>query len=734
MQTGPAGFDAALAARQNLTVSTVAAEQQMTNGAATGGESVTVRRELAGDVPAEVALVAGAEQSTATVVYDARSQTVFHPLNLSNNIWQLNSTATVEAGYSNLRVPLFTGRVREIGFDEAARTLTYEARDAADRLAAPAYVPAYGSIARRDRIGSPVRHVTNTQGVITHLLHRNGIRMVPATRTGCVLSVPMVGGALADIGWTVGQAGPSPSPYLTAGRFGRMPAAGTEEIWAYPSTQVRVADSETVTVEAWYNHTLNTSTNEFLRVQFGFGDFTVSVASNRVYVYVRATPGGTQLQLIGSTNTLTAGWRHLYVELKRNALARLFVDGVLVETRSATWSTLPTVAPVDYVIIKPGRVQHVAMHVASFSTPTPPTSSVMSFTAQADLDEGALELAATPNVDGKTSWEALKEIAAAELGMVGFSESGRFFFKRLSTVRNYGAPVATWSLDHVAGFSGSVALDSVRTVATAEVTQATHVDSGLGADTPETTAVPSMLAPAVLELAPTSGTPGTLLVTGDKPWVPTQRAVSIITLASGAWNALTGMALCHDIDGVTRYTGSGVTAWWSPVSQTTWRLNYFNTESFSVFTAWPRAWSTEGGATGVIPFDFRAGSPALWVNGRSLPDDLPTQVLESESFYASSQWGRRVLNLGASPYWQNTQTVQAFLSTVLEGTQSPRPELADVTLPADPRWQLGDLVTLTDPLGLFPDIYAQITRIQVDLNRNVEHGMLGTYSLRAVIQ
>jgi len=727
MQATPAGFDEAIKTRQTLSVDTIATisgvERPLT-GAFGIGQQVTIRRELRGELPETASLIEGAEQTTATIDADGRMPNAPHPLvAVDQNAW-LNAPLKIAAGYNGITLPLFSGTIREFGFREGTRELTFDCRDASEKLAASARVPLAGSVARRSEVGRPTQHSVNTLAVIASVLHSNGIRMTPPPRTGIAYSVPGVGGWLADTGWVI-PSGPAGTTSLEAGRFSFAPRTG-EVVVGYPDRSINYTTGANLSLELFYRHTNNAVREQLAGVVLGDdGALWFDITGNTVQVRVRKTFAAST---VIAQAAIATGWHHICAEVNYGSSVKLWIDGALVASSTAAWgANAPLPGYVGAVQFSSGRVQGVMLHHA-YGPLTAPAAAVNTFTPEADLDAGMLYLEVVPNVDGRSSWEVLKEIAQAELGMVGFNERGRFFFRNQTTLASSTTPVADWPFDYAGDVGGSVAVDGIRSKATLTVKRPALVEAGRGAETEATTAVPSYLSNTATIIPPGKST---ALLTGDKPWLPTQQRVDLITLPGGAWESRLGMVLCTDPNGDTRYTGSAIAAWVTPINQTTWQINFENNSGSTLFAVWPKAWSSESGYE-TTPFDLDKGSPAIWANGLIAQTSEADLVLEQVDAATQAQWGERVLDMGSSVWRHNPATLPNFLATVLSSLNRPRAQLEDVSLPADPRYQIGDCVRLTDPDGILPPVLARIIRSSVTLSIDGEGGMQGKYGVRQI--
>ncbi|MBD3753685.1 MAG: immunoglobulin domain-containing protein, partial [Micrococcales bacterium] len=244
------------------------------------------------------------------------------------------------------------------------------------------------------------------------------------------------------------------------------------------------------------------------------------------------------------------------------------------------------------------------------------------------------------------------------------------------------------------------------------------------AESPASTAIPQLIAESVIEVPVGSSN---VLVSGSFPVLADAQKVIPISAAGAAYDVTVGMVLCNDAYGAARYTGGAVSAWLAPVGMSAWRVTFANTSGATRYVVWPEAWET--GA----PFGFDAGSPALWVLGYGFPNGGGSVLVDRADAGATAVWGERVHAFGESPWWQDSGVAEGFLDEFLADTTQPRAHAQELTVPADPRWQIGDAVLVTDWSGRVPGFVARITSIRLMLDRGVEHGMVGKYGLRQIV-
>lgn len=696
-------------------------------------KSFKVTRELSGDLPEQASLVGGAVAVAASVEADAAMSNAPHPLKAADRAAWIAAGMKLWAGFDLDALEVFTGRVREFGFDESAWGLTLDLIDGRDDLRAPVTLPAYGSVTTRVAPGRGQRYPTNASAVIVAALHRNGIRVTPEpAASSCVLSVPLAYGALADKGWTVPLgAGVDPSvPWLQPGKFGPLPNAPTGYgFWwlkAYPNDHIRwVGATSSLRFEFFVNTAGLSGSLEPVTMVFG-GNLQARITVTATTISCRVWDGSTWTN--GPTTTVAAGWHHVSMDVFVGGSCGLWVDGTRTAFTAPPLGGQSTAGANHLEVNSLGRIQQLSMHASGGGrtwTQTPTYDP--SFTPQADIDTALLEVDYLPPIDGRDAWELCKDIATAELGMVGFDEGGRFFFKNRDTINAPVTPVATWDTDLVDNITGSAAADSVRTRVSASVEPKVFIDSGRGAETELSTAVPVALADDVFTLP--TGT-STFIISASAPWYPVSARVEVITALGRAWDVDNGMVVCTTESGSTLHTSGQIDASIIPLSPTSAKLVVTNYTGSTKYVVWPTAWTPP--TYDPTPFDLDGGGPAMWVNGRGLTGDYKPVTVDVSDPAAITAWGDRALVLEANDWRQQPASVSALATKLVADLKEPRVELGDITVPADVRWQLADPILLHDWQGRLPDVLARITRAELTVSHEVESGIIGRYSLRTI--
>lgn len=696
---------------------------------------VTIRRELAGDLPDSVSLTGGAVSTVATIDADLGAGAP-NPMSAAAREAWLGKDVTIEAGYTGANLTVFTGRVRELAFDDSARSVTIGLMDNSDKMRVPVTLPAFGSSSSRLAPLAINRYPTNVSAVIVGALHDAGIRVTPPPRfpSQCIISVPLAFGMIADIGWTVpGGAGIAAGvDWLTPGKFAPTPTQFSDGVnaWtlkAYPNASGEIPTGYCqLMFEFWFHHTagvasvspsLNASTTKAM---------FLTINANNTFAF----SGYYGAAAYGAPVALTTGWHHVAMS-NANGTSQMWVDGVTVAfgSKAGLTGNVGTLISVD--IPDPGKVQ--ALHVYRNTSGTAlagPTLSTIAFTAGATVDRAALEVDLFGGVAGGIAWDLCKEIASAELGMVGFDEAGIFYFKNRANLNGVTAPVAVWDTDLVDNLAGAVSVDSIRTRVTSSVSRRWLTNAGRGANTEITTAVPSFIAAEVLTVPI-----GTTVFSfySDTPFLPDSATVGNITAMGAAWEVDSGLVLCTSPTGSGRYatpTATQLTATIWPEGPGVWKLSIRNSTGAVMFMVWPTEWSDSASST--APFGLVAGAPAFWINGRAIDPNasFPDVPVNVSNVTAITKWGDRTLALESSIWRQDVASVTALANSILADLKEPRLSMSDVTITGDPRLQIGDPVRLTDWQGRAPDVLARITSIELTLGYDVESGMSGKYGLR----
>ncbi|HUX69018.1 MAG TPA: hypothetical protein VMV41_00745, partial [Cellulomonadaceae bacterium] len=191
--------------------------------------------------------------------------------------------------------------------------------------------------------------------------------------------------------------------------------------------------------------------------------------------------------------------------------------------------------------------------------------------------------------------------------------------------------------------------------------------------------------------------------------------------------------LCSAPDGtsgqVSTSTSPLPTASITQISSNTLVLTVTNPTSTTLYAVIPTSWDASPNV-----FAVAGGSPGLLLSGWSTPidADIPTVPIASTDSASASLYGPRTWMLPDSGWRQDKTTAQALTDALLPDVSFPRLLLENVQTQWDPRWQLGDVVTVSDALGRMPNQLARITALDPTLSLDVERFMTVKLGLRLI--
>lgn len=349
----------------------------------------------------------------------------------------------------------------------------------------------------------------------------------------------------------------------------------------------------------------------------------------------------------------------------------------------------------------------------------------------ADLSWGRNRITYTLREEETEAWELAKNIAAAEYGTVFFDEHGKFKFWTYDDVHNLQSQVAReLTTDDVSGLSLRITMDSVRNVW--QVTSKTgYSDFGIIYDFRRDD-VPYLRQGnnsyrADFRLFPTATQPTEFWIQ-DGPNVMCPQPTMFRSAAGLVWNDYWPQVDYKPFQGTT-YQDVNIDVWI--------RKHDRNWTSLKMWNGWPNL--TIGfvgpsderffriGGTYVIEDPERTWTYSTDDRAREASPSNPSQA----GPYAQSiaRYGRRVIELG-NKWVQDEFQTRAMLRNVLERYGRPTPVTDAITVPGDPRVQLGDCIDIRDTDGL-----GGLTRLQIlGINRELENGvgLKDTYQVEVI--
>ncbi|MEV7548150.1 hypothetical protein AB0N89_00835 [Amycolatopsis sp. NPDC089917] len=706
----------------------------------TVADEIVIERQITGDLPEECTLIEG--YTTATLAMTLAGQRPGDPRDIAQMLSPHRSDSTLteqqlvdadvtcDIGFLTSRgrelLRQFTGSTRTLTLSAADRTVSLSALDPAEKLRASITLPPVAQDEEKAyNTGEwPYQQRINTQWVVDYVLRRNGIYASPPPRPGCLFSMTCHGGLIADVATQtslgVGQAYAAGVPPFIPGPFGMLAANATPsmasatsalatgqflpaapgagylfEFWCQAgasNTFAPLRDGTVLQIASKYAR----STGVTYQVGIGTtGQLWVKVYSDSTVV---ATLNGPQL-------TGAAAWHRvgLWIRYRPDAKqvdTRWLLDSTAgaVTTTAVTISSFAAEEFADVTVTTPVPMACVQISSAAQA----PSDWVASWTPQAEIDVGLNWMTGLPDVVAADSFDVLKQAVGAEFGVVTFSEDGRFRFLNRDTVRALAsrAPVATLSAAReLQALSLSTSLDSVRNEITLSI--APRLRQRLSANVYETATVD--------ELATPTGT-STRVVT-----LQTRCSFNTATLTTMTESAYRNAAYAYNsacrayrTDTGAEIT-SGLTITGTAIGDDRVRLTFVNNSG------------------GPVRYGFGDKTPAFRLvdypvgNGR-------TQVHRVADDASIARYGRRTLSVPDNPFRQTLDSAQAIAASLLADLARPTTVLKDITVTGDPRGQLLDPVTITDPSGLGGPIPAVVIGHRRTLNTS--NGLTDQLTLR----
>ena len=302
------------------------------------------------------------------------------------------------------------------------------------------------------------------------------------------------------------------------------------------------------------------------------------------------------------------------------------------------------------------------------------------FTPTADIvPDSAIDnrLQATPNVT-ENGWELFQQIANSEFATAGFDETGTLFYwtRRRWTTAPYDTSQRTLT-----------AATALKELATVEAT-----------DQVRNRIVIRVNGPIVEDSQ-------TVWKLGSRWQIPASSSITkIASLNDPVGNVDTSVAF-GTASGSSRYLAgsqadgqgtsrSNLTITLTVLSPTAIRINISNPNASIVYMA--------GDENDSATF---SGKPYLWIDaqivrfGEEAGNNSFTRVDVSDSASITA-YGEQILQVDDNDFRQDDDDIQQLADDLLDDLAEPGPAITDVPAVGDPRFQLGDRVTIVDPDGL----------------------------------
>ena len=333
------------------------------------------------------------------------------------------------------------------------------------------------------------------------------------------------------------------------------------------------------------------------------------------------------------------------------------------------------------------------------------------------LDPGLNRFTYMPAQNGDDAWDVITRVAAAEYGSVFWDEEGVFRFWNYDRIsQKKETIVREFTLDQVDGLQLTNSFDSVRNVLTYEVNkQVTRSGRVLEAETVDQFVVPARQTRTFRIYVDNVQTaePAFLMryTTDPELYDPNQK---------GWWPRWTDSV---DHGYCLQYFYEG--RW-----QENNRHSNFDLDDISVYhdrdghlvLKIRNGWSED------IRLADKDGNPALRVKGTVIAKGEPL-TFQQQDDDSVRRYGARNFRMSGDWYQDSFQTEQ-LVNKLLQRTVDPIPTTDAITIPGDPRLQLGDTIRVSDPEGFGERMDLQIYGI----NRvfDVNQGLTDTLTVEMV--
>lgn len=353
-------------------------------------------------------------------------------------------------------------------------------------------------------------------------------------------------------------------------------------------------------------------------------------------------------------------------------------------------------------------------------------NAFMPATYAAELDDSANSLTYVPAVSGSDAWDVITAVAGTEFGSVFWDEGGTFQFWNFAHVLGLREPnqrVRTLSMDDLTGLKITNNLDSIRNTVSLKVGRSLsrsyqtvfeprsvdefYVPGGA-------TRVFEIRKDGIVFTEPRYLTRYTQFDTTGGNTARSQFAKWDDNSQHGfvcSWKI--GENNWQEID-IGRWDGGApftpeVYAWINAQGQLMMRVYNPMSQDLRFATA-------KTASNPAAPTQDTEGSAALRIAGTLIQaDDVKTVTTYDPA--STQKYGFRNIELSGE-WYQDTFPSNDIVSRLTEKTKEPIPSTDAVTIPGDPRLQLGDAFDVQDPEGFGERFGLQILGVQREFSRD----------------
>lgn len=652
----------------------------------------------------------------------------------------------------------FTGWIRSFQADRADASVTLTGSDVLDLDKASVSLPLWAwqaadysnSVNNRWSGG----HEASTTWVIEEILRQAGRPTGPAARSDAVAYWTCNGSFLPSIGGMDGWRFHQPLhliSYMNAdpwfnGPYGLMPktagtSASAQDSWnlnyctANRKVAVPVNGSAQNTVKigmsGWIQSngaagypTLTggyTGQDTAPSYIFMYLDDAEASSSSAGYASFQVNPNGTaavQVRESGAVSTprtwtwewktpLSSGFHYMCPIItfaSGSIICQMWIDDVLV---SATTTTAPVFGyryaagiadpRTNYIVMRPSApIQHVQIFAGNSATTytsaqkSPPTREGKPL---AVVGRSFAELTWVPDTYQRPAWAVLQEVVNAEYGTIYTDEYGTVYFGSHAAMRNdanlkvVGSP--EYTDDNLLGLVINPTADHARNVIQMSHTYRASVKAVV------------WQPPGPYEMY---GQPGY----NNNRYYPTHEVIYVVDRVTPGVDPKPDSGVDLDVSSTTAVYAAAPA---SPLPQSDGSGVNWN---FSVDRA-PNTrlvrilWNVPAGKSEAYIGAYAGGGNevSMAVVGRKYSDSTSYPMSFQDTADVNSN-GRRVLTLPDNDWRQTPATITAIANDLLKDTVQPVPLIDGVSMPCDPRLQLGDVIGLKTDRGMTQKIFAQI--------------------------
>lgn len=667
----------------------------------------------------------------------------------------------------------FTGRVRISRVSAESDEVSVECLDAVEVLQEPIWLPAFG-----DLNGTESKQMFSSHWVFDRVLRANGFYQTPPAHPDACFSATLHGGTCPEIGlaspstfynatsdfnWvgggdepmyfdskglefsssgnTAGNRIPRPNVGNTIGLAYRFKRAGTGKILL---AQYLNGSPLGIDIPAGYETTqncaislhLNNTGNLVLQLQNYYGTNTY----DKTFTHSTAITD-TAWHTVQGECTFNSGDVVFRIKLDSGPWQTTTLAGAYPAYTAA--APFPPYPYIEWPLWVQCQAFSPVTNIQTYANQTPMVDAFpTSFVPTARLDAGMNRLTAIPEFTAKPSWEILKSLAETEFGSLHVDEYGVVQFSNMATTRQAReTPDTTISADQIVGLSITDATDSVINTITGTVKPytigpLTIFDASSGSTlydksgpTKERT---TFAALDDFTAQPKDGVPSITIWPEVKGmiWPSTIGRNTIpyhppATWTNSADSLFHGVGGVHASDGTEPTTKPTVDVWLD--EQNTLYVAIFNqTNTYAVQIS-----------NGVIDASTPPGSNrggkvlryALKIAGVVLIEQ-PEMEYKRTDDASIAQNGHQPFEMPSND-WTQSYAAMTYLADQLLANVSATaiPLVEDITLPADPRRQLGDTIEITNAGNLGGTLLAIISGIA---RSETDEGFVDRCSLKLV--